>query len=109
RGQTGPCPGGEPPMTDLAASPEPSSSSSFAKASSVYRTLQVAGVQVAALVLALIAGLPSLEVALFAAGTYLVRMFLVTGALHRYFSHRTYKTSRLFQALLALGSLTALQ
>ncbi len=95
-------------MTDLAASPEPSSSS-FAKASSAYRTLQFAGVQVAAVVLAVIAGLPSLEVALFAVSTYLVRMFLVTGALHRYFSHRTYKTSRLFQALLALGSLTALQ
>jgi stearoyl-CoA desaturase (delta-9 desaturase) len=32
---------------------------------------------------------------------YFVRMFAVTGVYHRYFSHRTYKTSRLFQFLLA--------
>jgi stearoyl-CoA desaturase (Delta-9 desaturase) len=32
---------------------------------------------------------------------YLVRMFAVTGAYHRYFSHRTYKTSRAFQFVLA--------
>jgi stearoyl-CoA desaturase (delta-9 desaturase) len=35
------------------------------------------------------------------AGLYFVRMFGVTGGYHRYFSHRTYKTSRLFQFLLA--------
>jgi len=33
---------------------------------------------------------------------YLVRMFAVTGGYHRYFSHRTYRTSRLGQFLLAL-------
>ncbi len=33
---------------------------------------------------------------------YYARMFLVTGAYHRYFSHRTYKTSRWFQFVLAL-------
>ncbi len=32
---------------------------------------------------------------------YVVRMFGVTGAYHRYFSHRTYKTSRVFQFVLA--------
>jgi stearoyl-CoA desaturase (delta-9 desaturase) len=32
---------------------------------------------------------------------YFVRMFAVTGAYHRYFSHRTYKTSRAFQFVLA--------
>ena len=32
---------------------------------------------------------------------YLVRMFAVTGGYHRYFSHRTYKTSRVFQFILA--------
>ena len=31
-----------------------------------------------------------------AVGLYYVRMFLVTGAYHRYFSHRTFKTSRWF-------------
>ena len=35
---------------------------------------------------------------------YLVRMFFVTGAYHRYFSHRSYKTSRWFQFVLALGA-----
>ena len=33
---------------------------------------------------------------------YLVRMFGITGGYHRYFSHRTYKTTRWFQFLLAL-------
>jgi hypothetical protein len=31
-------------------------------------------------------------------------MFFVTGAYHRYFSHRSYKTSRWFQFVLALGA-----
>jgi len=35
---------------------------------------------------------------------YYARMFFVTGAYHRYFSHRSYKTSRWFQFVLALGS-----
>src|SRR5690242_7940745 len=40
---------------------------------------------------------------------YFVRMFAVTGVYHRYFSHRTYKTSRLFQFLLAFLGTTATQ
>jgi stearoyl-CoA desaturase (delta-9 desaturase) len=32
---------------------------------------------------------------------YVIRMFAVTGGYHRYFAHRTYKTSRWFQFLLA--------
>lgn len=41
-------------------------------------------------------------------GLYSVRMFAITAGYHRYFSHRTYKTSRLFQFLLALvGGTTA--
>lgn len=44
-----------------------------------------------------------------AAGLYGIRMFLVTGVYHRYFSHRTYKTSRWFQFVLALVSETTLQ
>jgi stearoyl-CoA desaturase (delta-9 desaturase) len=36
------------------------------------------------------------------AGLYALRMFGVTGVYHRYFAHRTYKTSRVFQFLLAL-------
>jgi stearoyl-CoA desaturase (Delta-9 desaturase) len=33
---------------------------------------------------------------------FFVRMFAVTGGYHRYFSHRTYKTSRVFQFILAM-------
>lgn len=39
---------------------------------------------------------------------YVVRMFAITGAYHRYFSHRTYKTSRVFQFILGfLGTMSA--
>jgi stearoyl-CoA desaturase (delta-9 desaturase) len=33
---------------------------------------------------------------------YVIRMFAVTGVYHRYFSHRSYKTSRVFQFILAV-------
>jgi stearoyl-CoA desaturase (Delta-9 desaturase) len=42
-------------------------------------------------------------------GLYWVRMFGVTGAYHRYFSHRTYKTSRFFQFCLAFLAQTSAQ
>ena len=42
--------------------------------------------------------------ALLCLALYLPRMFFVTGGYHRYFSHRSYKTSRWFQFLLALGA-----
>jgi stearoyl-CoA desaturase (delta-9 desaturase) len=44
-----------------------------------------------------------------AIGSYFVRMVLVTAAYHRYFSHRSFKTSRFFQFLLALGAQSAAQ
>ncbi|MCG8418035.1 MAG: acyl-CoA desaturase [Proteobacteria bacterium] len=44
-----------------------------------------------------------------AVGMYFSRMFMVTGVLHRYFSHRTYKTSRFMQFLLGLGCATIAQ
>ncbi|MDH5591057.1 MAG: fatty acid desaturase, partial [Gemmatimonadota bacterium] len=40
---------------------------------------------------------------------YLVRMFAVTGAYHRYFSHRSYKTGRVVQFLLAFLAQTSAQ
>lgn len=40
---------------------------------------------------------------------YVTRVFGITGGYHRYFSHRGYKTSRVFQFLLALLGSTALQ
>lgn len=44
-----------------------------------------------------------------AVALYYARMFFVTAAYHRYFSHRSFKTSRLFQFILALGGSTTLQ
>lgn len=41
--------------------------------------------------------------------TYLTRMFAITGGFHRYFSHRTYKTGRIFQFLLAWEGTAAVQ
>lgn len=40
---------------------------------------------------------------------YVLRMFAVTGIHHRYFSHKTYSTSRFGQFLLALWGATAVQ
>lgn len=40
---------------------------------------------------------------------YYIRMFAVTAGYHRYFSHRTYKTGRVFQFLIALVATTASQ
>lgn len=40
---------------------------------------------------------------------YVVRMFFVTAGYHRYFSHRTFKTSRWFQFVLAFMSETSAQ
>jgi stearoyl-CoA desaturase (delta-9 desaturase) len=40
---------------------------------------------------------------------YFVRMFAVTGVYHRYFSHKTYRTSRVGQFLLAILGATAVQ
>lgn len=40
---------------------------------------------------------------------YFIRMFGITGAYHRYFSHRTYKTSRWFQFCLGFLGATSVQ
>jgi stearoyl-CoA desaturase (delta-9 desaturase) len=49
-------------------------------------------------------------VAVFAAlSAYAVRMLAITGAYHRYFSHRSYRTSRAMQFLLAVLGATAVQ
>ena len=44
-----------------------------------------------------------------AIGSYYARMFFVTAGHHRYFSHRAYKTSRVFQFLLAVGASCTVQ
>ncbi len=52
---------------------------------------------------------PSWRVCAFALGSYVVRMWAVTAGYHRYFAHRSYKTSRAFQLVLAILGSTALQ
>ena len=58
--------------------------------------------------LAIFTGVPAGVWILFAA-TYWGRMFFITAGYHRYFSHRSYKTSRVFQFVLAFGGATAAQ
>jgi stearoyl-CoA desaturase (delta-9 desaturase) len=41
--------------------------------------------------------------------TFWTRMFFITGGYHRYFSHKAYKTSRVFQFILGYGGCTAAQ
>jgi stearoyl-CoA desaturase (delta-9 desaturase) len=51
----------------------------------------------------------SLPAVLLCVGLYVVRMFGLTAGYHRYFSHRTYKTGRAFQFVLALLGTLAVQ
>ena len=66
------------------------------------------GVHVAAVVGAFAVGF-SWKWLLLAVAMYYVRMFGVTGGYHRYFSHRTYRTSRWFQFFLACLAQSSLQ
>ncbi|RMG09162.1 MAG: acyl-CoA desaturase, partial [Planctomycetota bacterium] len=87
----------------------PSAPATSARPHHLVKTSIFLGFHVAAGVLAYLAGLPSVEAVLLAVGMYFARMFVVTAGYHRYFSHRTFKTSRAFQFLLALGAMTTLQ
>ena len=49
------------------------------------------------------------EYLLLAIGSYYLRMVGVTAGYHRYFAHRSYKTSRVFQFLLAFLAMTSAQ
>ncbi len=66
-------------------------------------TIPYWGVHILAIVGLVTCGFSWLGIAI-AAASYVVRMFFVTGAYHRYFSHRSYKTSRWFQFMLAFGA-----
>ena len=66
-------------------------------------TIPYWGVHILAIVGIAITGVSWWSLAL-AAMFYVPRMFFVTGGYHRYFSHRSYKTSRWFQFVLALGA-----
>ncbi|MGH8458261.1 MAG: acyl-CoA desaturase [Nevskiales bacterium] len=44
-----------------------------------------------------------------AAVLYVLRVFGITGGFHRYFAHRTYKTSRVFQFIIAFIGMSSMQ
>lgn len=50
-----------------------------------------------------------LEWVILGIASYYLRMFAVTAGYHRYFSHRSYKTSRVFQFVLAFLAMTSAQ
>lgn len=52
---------------------------------------------------------PSLGELALCAATFFTRMFFITGGYHRYFSHKSYKTSRAFQFVLAYMGATSIQ
>ena len=62
----------------------------------------------AACLLAFVTGASAGNIALFLA-TFWLRMFGITGGYHRYFAHKTYKTSRPFQFALAFLAASATQ
>ena len=62
----------------------------------------------AACLLALWVGVTTGDLVLFAV-TFGVRMFAITGGYHRYFSHKAYKTGRVFQFFLAFLGTSATQ
>jgi stearoyl-CoA desaturase (delta-9 desaturase) len=62
----------------------------------------------AACLLVFVIGAPRGAVALCAV-TFFARMFGITGGYHRYFAHKTYKTSRAFQLVLAFLGCSATQ
>src|SRR5690606_21860683 len=61
-----------------------------------------------AIVWAFVAGVSGTALALFAA-TFWLRMFGITAGYHRYFSHKSYRTSRAFQTVLAVLGASAVQ
>jgi stearoyl-CoA desaturase (delta-9 desaturase) len=52
---------------------------------------------------------PTRAALVLALGGYLLRMWAVTAGYHRYFAHRSYKTSRAFQLVLAVMGCTTMQ
>jgi stearoyl-CoA desaturase (delta-9 desaturase) len=51
----------------------------------------------------------SSKVLILAIGGYVLRMWAITAGYHRYFSHRSFKTSRVFQFLIAVLGTSAMQ
>jgi stearoyl-CoA desaturase (Delta-9 desaturase) len=71
------------------------------------RALPFIGIHVACL--AVIWYPPTLGLVLLALAGYVIRMWAITAGYHRYFSHRSYRTGRVFQFVLACLGTTAVQ
>ena len=74
----------------------------------VLASLPFAAVHVGAAVGAVMVGVSPALVGL-ACVSYAIRMWAITAGYHRYFSHRSYKTSRVFQFILAFVGTCAAQ
>src|SRR5687768_13932973 len=74
----------------------------------VLHAIPFVGAHILAVAGALYTGV-TLELVALCAAAYFGRMFFITAGYHRYFAHRTYRTSRAFQFILALGGTTASQ
>jgi len=86
----------------IAATPTGSRPIQETVSASLYWTIHLA------CLLVLVVGVGPLEIGL-CLGLFWLRLFGITGAYHRYFSHRTYRTSRPFQLLLAALGCSAVQ
>jgi stearoyl-CoA desaturase (delta-9 desaturase) len=73
----------------------------------IFNILGIVAIHVG-VVIAFVRG-PTWKLVALAAATYFIRMFAITGVYHRYFSHRTYKTSRWLQFVLAFIGTSATQ
>ena len=93
----------------MSTSPTPTTSTPHAsvRASTLFNGLGILAIHVATVV-AFWRG-ASLRLVALACATYVVRMFAITAVYHRYFSHRSYKTSRLTQFILAALGTAATQ
>jgi stearoyl-CoA desaturase (delta-9 desaturase) len=85
----------------------PRDSDGVAKRHSILTTSIYFAIQAACL-LAFFTGV-SAEALVLCAATFFVRMFVITGAYHRYFSHRTFRTSRAMQFVFGLLGTMAVQ
>ena len=108
--ETQPIPVAEPSPAEAAGTPAAAAAPFRNKLSDYFRpaTIGFWGIHLAAVAAVIAVGFSWRGLAL-ALGMYFVRMIVVTGAYHRYFSHRTFKTSRAFQFLMALGAQSSAQ
>ena len=89
-------------------SPAPAASRGRAALPTWFANIPFWGVHVAAVIGAISVGWGWAAFA-WLVGSYLVRMFAITAGYHRYFSHCTFKTSRVFQFVLALLAMSSAQ